>query len=31
MLNYLRDEDNHAAILEKWARIELEKMSRSIV
>ncbi|WP_195370939.1 MULTISPECIES: RNA polymerase sigma-70 factor [Parabacteroides] len=25
MLNYLRDEDNHAAILEKWARIELEK------
>lgn len=25
MLNYLRDEDNHAVLLEKWARIELEK------
>ncbi|RHR36395.1 RNA polymerase sigma-70 factor [Parabacteroides sp. AF18-52] len=25
MLNYLRDEDNHTVLLEKWARIELEK------
>ena len=25
MLNYLRDEDNHAVLLEKLARIELEK------
>lgn len=25
MLNYLRDEENHTVLLEKWARIELEK------
>ena len=25
MLNYLRDEENHNVLLEKWARIELEK------
>ena len=25
MLNYLRDKENHSVILEKWARIELEK------
>lgn len=31
MLNYLRDEDNHTVLLEKWARIELEKTNRSIV
>lgn len=27
MLNYLRDEENHTALLEKWARIELENRS----
>lgn len=25
MLNYLRDKENHTILLEKWARIELEK------
>lgn len=25
MLNYLRDKENHVVLLEKWARIELEK------
>lgn len=25
MLNYLRDQENHSVLLEKWARIELEK------
>ena len=25
MLNYLRDKENHTVLLEKWARIELEK------
>lgn len=25
MLNYLRDKENHNVLLEKWARIELEK------
>lgn len=29
MLNYLRDKENHAVILEKWAKIELENRSTS--